>query len=383
MRILCPLCGFGREIDESKIPPRAQMATCPKCQHKFRFRVVDDLEPEEGAPHSHGAPAGPASGVPGFGGPQESVSSAGPGEQGEGQDPMAAQRAAAAAQWERLRGGKPQESGPAAGDAGEKPRVILEQPQPREPLFGPDGQQRDEAQDQPVEQAPDRQDAPAPPTPPMPFAARAEVSSTGSPVPFEDLPRHGFFGGLWATIMLVIKTPAPFFRSMPVIGGMAKPLIFHLLLAEFMVFWQFAWGLTGMGSVSQYSGNAELMDMSVGLAGAGSLMVLVVYPLLLVMRLMVMTGVIHLLLKTLRAGKGGPEATFRVLCYSAAPLIVGVVPFLGPIVGGLWSLALTVIGLKEAHRTNYSSALFGVLVPILLLLAAMLGLMQSGALGLK
>lgn len=376
MRILCPLCGFGREIDENKIPPRAQMATCPKCQHKFRFRVVDDLEPEDasGAPLS----PGPSSGVPGFGGPQESVSTA---PQDEAQDPMAAQRAAAAAQWERLRGGKPQESGPAAGDEGEKPRVTLERPQPREPLFGPE-QRQDEpqapaAESQPAQGEAERRE------PPVPFAARAEVSSTGSPVPFEDLPRHGFFGGLWGTIMLVLKTPAQFFRSMPVIGGMAKPLIFHLLLAEFMVFWQFAWGLTGMSSVSQYSGNAELMDMSVGLAGAGSLMVLMVYPLLLVMRLMVMTGVIHLLLKTLRSGKGGPEATFRVLCYSAAPLIVGVAPFLGPIVGGLWSLVLTVIGLKEAHRTNYSSALFGVLVPILLLLAAVLGLIQAGALALK
>lgn len=381
MRILCPLCGFGREIDETRIPPRAQMATCPKCQHKFRFRVVDDLEPEQGAgaPAAPGAPAGPASGVPGFGDPQETASPAGRGDQTQ-EDPMAAQRAAAAAQWERLRGAKPGEPGGAPADAqaadGKRADGLkLEQPQPREPLFGPEA--RPDAQAEPQAARQDEEE------PPRPFAARAEVSSTGSPVPFEDLPRHGFFGGLWATITLVIKSPAQFFRSMPVIGGMAKPLIFHLLLAEFMVFWQFAWGLAGMGSMSQYSGNAELMDMSVNLAGAGSFMVLVVYPLLLVMRLMVMTGVIHLLLKTLRAGKGGPEATFRVLCYSAAPLIVGVVPFLGPIVGGLWSLALTVIGLKEAHRTSYSSALFGVLVPILLLLAAMLGLMQSGMTVLK
>lgn len=358
MRILCPLCGFGREVDETKIPPRAQMATCPKCEHKFRFRVVDDLEPDAGADASSVTP--PASGVAGFGGSQEGLGPQAPG-------PMAAQRAAAAAEWQRLRGGKPGE--PAGADGKEGDGLELEQPQPREPLFAPEGQ--DEAS------GPARQEQPTP------FAARAEVSSTGSPVPFEDLPRHGFFGGLWGTIMLVLKSPAQFFRSMPVIGGMAKPLIFHLLLAEFMVFWQFAWGLTGLGSMSQYSGNAELMDMSVSLAGAGSFMVLVVYPLLLVMRLMVMTGVIHLLLKVLRAGKGGPEATFRVLCYSAAPLIVGVVPFLGPVVGGLWSLALTIIGLKEAHRTSYSTALFGVLVPILLLLAAMLGLIQSGGLALK
>lgn len=374
MRILCPLCAFVREVDETKIPPRAQMATCPKCQHKFRFRVVDDLEPEEAEPS---ASPNVSPGVPGFGGPQQNANPQAPG-------PMAAQRAAAASEWERLRGGKPLDPASAPGEGDQQPRVTLEQPQPREPLVGPDSPAGDPADNQAqAGQLPDSTPPANDVEIPTPYAARAEVSSTGSFVPFEDLPRHGFFGGLWATILLILKTPAPFFRSMPVIGGMAKPLIFHLLLAEFMVFWQFAWGMTGMGSVSQYSGNAELMDMSVSLAGAGSFMVLVVYPLLLVMRLMVMTGVIHLLLKVLRAGRGGPEATFRVLCYSAAPLVIGFVPFLGPIVGGVWSLVLTVIGLKEAHRTNYSSALFGVLVPIMLLLAAMLGLVQSGAFTLQ
>jgi len=42
---------------------------------------------------------------------------------------------------------------------------------------------------------------------------------------------------------------------------------------------------------------------------------------------------------------------------------------------------LTAIGLKEAHRTSLSKALFAVLVPIMMLVAAMLGLMQSGIMG--
>jgi len=64
MRILCPLCGYGREIDEAKVPPRAQMATCPKCAHKFRFRVVDDLEPSAALKMPTATAGGAAGAVP-------------------------------------------------------------------------------------------------------------------------------------------------------------------------------------------------------------------------------------------------------------------------------------------------------------------------------
>jgi hypothetical protein len=204
-------------------------------------------------------------------------------------------------------------------------------------------------------------------------------------VPFEDLPSHGFFPGLWRTITEILKAPAAFFRAMPITGGMSKPLVFHLLLAEFMVLSQFLWGMSGLSALSQYSGNQEFMDLGLGLAGTSPIFILVVYPLLLILRLMLMTGVIHFLLRLVlrfTAGQGGgPEATFRVLCYSAAPLILGVVPFFGPLLGGVWSIVLTIIGLKEAHRTSGSAAMFAVMLPILLLLAAALGLMQAGLQG--
>lgn len=214
-------------------------------------------------------------------------------------------------------------------------------------------------------------------------AVRPEASP--SPVPFEDLPRFGFFPGLWGTITAVLKTPAAFFRSMPVTGGMAKPLIFHLLLAEFMVLCQYLWSLSSLGALSQYTGSQELMDLGLNMAGVGPALILGVYPLLLIVRLLLMTGVIHLILRAifrLSGGQGsGIEATFRVLCYSAAPLILGVIPFFGPLLGGVWSIGLTVIGLKEAHRTRGSAAMFAVFLPILMLLAAALGLLQAGVKG--
>ncbi len=38
MRIVCPQCGYTRDIPAEKIPARSSIATCPKCTFKFRFR---------------------------------------------------------------------------------------------------------------------------------------------------------------------------------------------------------------------------------------------------------------------------------------------------------------------------------------------------------
>ena len=44
MLITCPECQFARNINADSIPPKAQIATCPRCQAKFRFRVLPDEE---------------------------------------------------------------------------------------------------------------------------------------------------------------------------------------------------------------------------------------------------------------------------------------------------------------------------------------------------
>lgn len=335
MRILCPMCGFAREMDETKVPARAQMATCPKCAHKFRFRVVDDLE-AGAAPLSAPAPLKQQGdnpvGVTGSFPAGQDLSASQP-------DPMAKQRAAATDAWKRLQNPPPQ-----APEQGEAAQGL---PQP---------------QAAPAAEAWTSPDAP---------------KSTGSSVPFEDLPRHGFFPGLWGTIRQVLTGPAAFFRSMPAVGGMAKPLVFHLLLAEFMILCQYLWGLSGIGAAAQYLGNPELMDMGLGMAQAAPVLLFIIYPLLLVLRLMLMTGVIHLLLRLLRSGEAGAEATFRVLCYAASPLVLGLIPGFGPLLGGAWSIGLTILGLKYVHRTRISAPMFAVLLPILMMLAAVLGLMQG------
>lgn len=44
MLITCPECQFARNINAEAIPPKAQLATCPRCKTKFRFRILHDEE---------------------------------------------------------------------------------------------------------------------------------------------------------------------------------------------------------------------------------------------------------------------------------------------------------------------------------------------------
>lgn len=44
MLITCPECQFARNISASSIPSKAQLATCPRCKTKFRFRILHDEE---------------------------------------------------------------------------------------------------------------------------------------------------------------------------------------------------------------------------------------------------------------------------------------------------------------------------------------------------
>ena len=91
-------------------------------------------------------------------------------------------------------------------------------------------------------------------------------------------------------------------------------------------------------------------------------------PLMLFVGLWVMTGIVHLFLLMLRAGKNEFGTTARVFCYSIGPTVFDIVPFIGPPVGAIWSLVITIIGLREAHETTTGRAVAAILLPLFLLL---------------
>ena len=50
MQIRCPVCEYTREMNPDAIPATVEYATCPKCKHRFKFRVVDMETAAQGEP---------------------------------------------------------------------------------------------------------------------------------------------------------------------------------------------------------------------------------------------------------------------------------------------------------------------------------------------
>lgn len=46
MRLICPHCGYTRELDPGAIPPQAVQVTCPQCKASFRFDPAQEIPGE-------------------------------------------------------------------------------------------------------------------------------------------------------------------------------------------------------------------------------------------------------------------------------------------------------------------------------------------------
>lgn len=312
MDITCPQCNFTRSIPDEKIPDRAEIATCPKCKHKFRFRNLGEAREADPLITAETDPAAASASQP---------------------EVNAAPRTSRSTGTSTVK--------PHNGEKFWDKLAAMGQPH----------QEKQQQQQQHRQQGDG--------------ASKAEIE-----VPWERLDTYGFFPGLWETIKRAMLQPAAFFRSMPVGGGQIKPLIFYLLIAVFQIVMQMLWDMTGVGADA--TGEA-------GLAGISAIMLLAIYPLLLTVMLYLMAALVHVCLHIVGVVTRGFEGTFRALTYGSAPMVMVLVPMVGPLIGAIWSLVVTFLGYKHIHRTTTGKVLLAMLLPLIpfgLLLILVLSMAQ-------
>ncbi len=203
--------------------------------------------------------------------------------------------------------------------------------------------------------------------------SRAGESSAS---PWENLHHYGFFPGFFETVKRVMLAPGPFFRKMQP-GGLGMPLGFFILVSVIQVLASFLWNMTGMFPAAAEHGAP---GMGIGMVGAGSILILLLYPLFMAAWIFIASGVTHLFLMAFQAGRSGFEGTFRATAYGSAPMLLGVLPVLGPFIGALWSLVVTVIGYRYIHGTTYARVILALIAPIMIIV--LLATMMMGASGM-
>ena len=129
----------------------------------------------------------------------------------------------------------------------------------------------------------------------------------------------------------------------------------------FGFFWNFLMMWGSISSLGEGRINPSLM-------GFIFILLMVLSPLLITITILVTSAIMHLLLLITGAGKHGFEATLRVVSYSQATQIWGVIPFVGGIVGNLWFLIVQIIGLREIHDTTYWRIFVALIIPFVLIM---------------
>lgn len=298
MKITCPNCGFTRDVDQATLPPRAAMATCPQCTHRFRFR---DISPstDSSAAATQAAPTEPA---------------------------------------------QPE---PTLTPEAEPPRPVLTPARPEDE----DLWQELEALNEDADQA-------------------EEIPSLA--LPAWEKAQHNYPQALVQTFLDVLTGPKKFFQTMPVGPGYIKPLLFFLILVEIVAISQAIWQLLGILPASAL---AEGLGHNLQAAIA-----LVLYPLQVTAFLVLDATINHIFLRLLRADTKGFEGTFRASTYSAAPMVLIVVPYLGLPLAMIGSTIYKYLGLRYVHNASPKQVIAALTIPALLTMAfAVLSILLTGS----
>ena len=191
-------------------------------------------------------------------------------------------------------------------------------------------------------------------------------------MPWENLERHGFFAGLWATIKGAVFYPGQFFRGLPAGGGLAKATGFYVLLSMFASAMQTVWFALFFDTLNQrFHFPPEIAEHVQFSLGQNLLGITVLTPALALLKIGLGAAILHLALRTMNASSGGFAATWRVIAYTGATAIFSLVPFLGMLADLLWWMVIFLIALKEAHRTTYGRVLLAIHLPVLVLILAL------------
>lgn len=169
------------------------------------------------------------------------------------------------------------------------------------------------------------------------------------------------FGETWKSAVL---DPGAFFRALPPRQGAGPAILYYLVLGILLAGVGLFWDVTGFFT------SAAGEEAVAGEAGFGTLDPVVGFllsPLLLMLGLLLSAGITHLVLLVFGGARNGFGTTLRVFCYAYSPMIFGVVPILGTVIGAVWMVVLAIIGLREAHQTEGWKAGVAVLLPFLVL----------------
>lgn len=176
-------------------------------------------------------------------------------------------------------------------------------------------------------------------------------------------PAVPFPTNLFETWRRSVLEPSAFFAGGPFGRPAVRPILYYLLISVLAAALSLTWGALlptaqpGLVETIAEMVNIALPGATDTIGSAGRLADFFLTPFLAVLSLVFMSLLLHLFVLLLVPGRRSLTATVRAVCYACGPGVFAIIPFVGGLVAGIWGAVLTVIGLREAHRTTTGRAL--------------------------
>jgi hypothetical protein len=161
--------------------------------------------------------------------------------------------------------------------------------------------------------------------------------------------------------------PRAFFAEMPKETTLGPSLLYFLILgiitAAIGLFWAMVLPKPNIDSGALPSAFSVLHSVS-------PVVGFLLSPVIQIMALFIGAAITQVMLLILVPQRGPYSRTVRVYCFSHSPGLFVVIPYIGTLIAGIWSIVIAIIGLREAHETTTGRAAAVVLLPTLLLFIA-------------
>lgn len=319
MIIICPQCGFMRDVPPERLPSRSAFATCPHCKNRFRVSLDMPVPSGEDDPLPDSAIR-----------PERQVAS-----------PPAPQPAPVAT---------PSPTAPPAAKAhspapaGQEDSALLPSPQPVVPP------------------------KPAPAAPAQQSQPDAPEEDEGSP--WDHAPHKvGFLEAFYQTCMQVMFAGSYFFSRLNPAASLMRSLSFFLVLSVAQVLIERLWAEVMIHFLQPSAASDPQLKQLLAMLSSddGVFAALLVRTAFMTAELYLTALIFTVFFSFLTRSKGNFGLIFQVTAYAAAPSILCVVPIIGSGVGIVWSVACCVIGCRYALRLHWVQA-FGVVLPLYVIL---------------
>lgn len=188
-----------------------------------------------------------------------------------------------------------------------------------------------------------------------------EISSEERPAPSWER-GEGFIESFINTTREALFSPTKFFKKVAEGQGYWAPLIYGVICGVIgscmAVLWQWLFASRWIP--------VHLLSM-IPFFSIFLIVFLIALPFMIAFSILVGSGITHLCLMIVGGNKKGFESTFRALSYAYGGNLFGVIPVIGSTIGGIYSLVLTIFGVREGHGISTGKAVLAVLLPLMVL----------------